>query len=630
MSNFAIVERLSESGVYPEDAQIIKLDDTHFLCAYKSGASGVLETYSTDVAHENITKIDSEGFCSGTMTTVASLISITSTYYVVAYRDGTDCTFTLFSLNENYEVTIITSTEIGFYGNYASMSKIDNHRFAVAYDAGRTDGKVRIMLIDVNYTTITAQIDLWHDYNGTYNSTLIYNDTNLLLAFLDNAGNGVLKLFPMNLSLNTIGSITASGNFNTGTITETSMIWIDEETFLLSYTDSANKGILKTIVVDTDGGIQFHITGTLEFINGGYNTRVIEITETEYIVKYRSSSQTGIFIQITITKDVAPFSHTITKGASVTYETQNTVSGDIVNIDEYSLAVFFNRIDDGTNYLSLSTFANPTLATVTTEAVTDIDIQTATGNGTITGLGYTIPTQHGVCWSTSSSPTISDSKTEEGAVSSTGAFTSSITGLSSKITYYVRAYVTNSVGTSYGDNVEFTTLRENFKVKYSIIATPIEHFVTEYSRGRKIISGEIGKSLSCIGSTSVSDYDNDASVQGYLDKQAYYKEALDGAGNETAISTATSASLVFIKNTGHVFSSSSKLGIKNEDRLLKVTINSGAIVIAALSANETIALKALKSTIAIDASDISIETVDSDGKEASGGEHLAVEFLVTQ
>jgi hypothetical protein len=45
-----------------------------------------------------------------------------------------------------------------------------------------------------------------------------------------------------------------------------------------------------------------------------------------------------------------------------------------------------------------------------------------------------------------------------GAKNSTGAFTSSITGLSSGTTYYVRAYATNSAGTVYGNQVSFTTL----------------------------------------------------------------------------------------------------------------------------------------------------------------------------
>ena len=97
-----------------------------------------------------------------------------------------------------------------------------------------------------------------------------------------------------------------------------------------------------------------------------------------------------------------------------------------------------------------------TLPTVTTQAVTNIGTTTATGNGNITDLGSTNPTQHGVCWNTTGTPTIADSNTQEGPAAATGAFTSNMTGLSSNATYYVRAYATNTAGTSYGNQVSFS------------------------------------------------------------------------------------------------------------------------------------------------------------------------------
>jgi len=96
--------------------------------------------------------------------------------------------------------------------------------------------------------------------------------------------------------------------------------------------------------------------------------------------------------------------------------------------------------------------------TVSTQAVTSITTTTATGNGNITSLGSSNPTSYGVCWNTGGTPTISDNTTNEGATSSTGAFTSNITSLNASTTYYVRAYATNLGGTSYGVQVSFTTL----------------------------------------------------------------------------------------------------------------------------------------------------------------------------
>jgi hypothetical protein len=61
-----------------------------------------------------------------------------------------------------------------------------------------------------------------------------------------------------------------------------------------------------------------------------------------------------------------------------------------------------------------------------------------------------------VCWSTATGPTTAlTTKTTDG--SGTGTFTSAITGLAASTLYYVRAYATNSAGTSYGNEVTFTT-----------------------------------------------------------------------------------------------------------------------------------------------------------------------------
>ncbi|MCQ2318932.1 MAG: hypothetical protein MJZ90_08460 [Bacteroidales bacterium] len=96
-----------------------------------------------------------------------------------------------------------------------------------------------------------------------------------------------------------------------------------------------------------------------------------------------------------------------------------------------------------------------TVATVTTNEVTEITQTTATCGGEVTSDGGAAVTARGVCWSTSQNPTVSDSHTTDG--SGTGSFTSNITGLTENTTYYVRAYATNSEGTSYGEQRSFTT-----------------------------------------------------------------------------------------------------------------------------------------------------------------------------
>jgi len=65
-------------------------------------------------------------------------------------------------------------------------------------------------------------------------------------------------------------------------------------------------------------------------------------------------------------------------------------------------------------------------------------------------------TSRGFCWNTTGDPQLTDSHIEVG--SGTGDFTGSITGLTAGTKYYVRAYATNSVGTSYATEIlEITT-----------------------------------------------------------------------------------------------------------------------------------------------------------------------------
>ena len=98
--------------------------------------------------------------------------------------------------------------------------------------------------------------------------------------------------------------------------------------------------------------------------------------------------------------------------------------------------------------------------TVTTQAVADIDTTTATGHGNITATGGENPHTRGICWNIGGTPTTGDSKSEDngGGSYGTGAFSKAMTGLTPGQLYYVRAYAINSIGTGYGNEVNFTTL----------------------------------------------------------------------------------------------------------------------------------------------------------------------------
>lgn len=120
----------------------------------------------------------------------------------------------------------------------------------------------------------------------------------------------------------------------------------------------------------------------------------------------------------------------------------------------------YNATGNSANYTNEITVSIPNavvLPTVQSTAISSLLTTSAISGGNVTADGGATVTARGVVWSTSSNPTVAlATKTVDGT--GTGIFTSNITGLTANTTYYVRAYATNSVGTSYGNEISFTTM----------------------------------------------------------------------------------------------------------------------------------------------------------------------------
>lgn len=99
----------------------------------------------------------------------------------------------------------------------------------------------------------------------------------------------------------------------------------------------------------------------------------------------------------------------------------------------------------------------PTLPAVTTGTTVADSPTSATSGGDVTDDGGgTGVSARGVCYSTSINPTTADSHTSDGT--GEGVFVSALTPLSEDTEYHARAYATNEIGTTYGEDVVFSTL----------------------------------------------------------------------------------------------------------------------------------------------------------------------------
>jgi len=210
---------------------------------------------------------------------------------------------------------------------------------------------------------------------------------------------------------------------------------------LLSWEQQVGQSSSETVPTVTTSGIT-NITGTSATGGGNITSQGSSSVEARGVCWSTSSNPT--------TSD----SHT-TDGSG-TGSFPSNITGLTANTPYYVRAYAINSV--GTAYGSQESFtttSSGTVPTVSTNSITNITETTAIGGGNVTVQGSSSVTARGVCWSTLSNPTTSDSHTTDG--SGTGSFMSNITGLIGHTPYYVRAYAINSEGTAYGDEVIFTT-----------------------------------------------------------------------------------------------------------------------------------------------------------------------------
>jgi uncharacterized protein (TIGR02145 family) len=127
---------------------------------------------------------------------------------------------------------------------------------------------------------------------------------------------------------------------------------------------------------------------------------------------------------------------------------------------------------EGTSYGENVEFTTdpPDIPTLNTLGLKSVTLTTASGGGEISNDGGLTVTARGVCWNTQGAPTIADSHSSDG--NGSGLFTSILTDLTLNTTYHIRAYATNSLGTGYGSDVEFTQMEpitDNDGNTYSIV-----------------------------------------------------------------------------------------------------------------------------------------------------------------
>ena len=177
---------------------------------------------------------------------------------------------------------------------------------------------------------------------------------------------------------------------------------------------------------------------------------------------------------------------------------------------QYYNATHWMSMSVGTGSIPIS------LPTISTTSISNLLAGAATCGGNISTDGNGTISARGVCWSTSSNPTIDlSTKTVDGT--GIGSFTSSITGLTDNTTYHVRSYATNQAGTAYGGEVGFTVGAATIGTQ---LWTTQNLNVSTYRNGDIIPKVENGQTWGSITYGAYCYYNNDsatyASIYGKL------------------------------------------------------------------------------------------------------------------
>lgn len=304
-----------------------------------------------------------------------------------------------------------------------------------------------------NYTS-DVNLNVLFNSGGTITgqdleNNLLYNNN---MTDLDSGGT---------CKTNTYISTTRVSSACTGDVTgsSTNPFVNSQSDFHLTFDVGSWTGLASPYNADPDGVTRTSSRGTFQFVTSGPTIPTVTTTTATSITTTTAASGGNVTSDggATVTAYGVCYATTANPTSPCTNDGGGTgpFTSSLTGLTQGTLYHYraFATNAQGTAYGSDLTFTTLTTATVTTTSASSITTTTASSGGTVTTDGGASVTSRGVCYATSANPT--SPCTSDG--SGTGSYTSSLTGLSPGTLYHYRAFATNSVGTSYGSDLTFTT-----------------------------------------------------------------------------------------------------------------------------------------------------------------------------
>jgi len=415
-------------------------------------SSGTFTTPTDGVAAGNV----GDALASGTIIYKGSAASITNhtgltpstVYYYKAfsydasnyYSSGSTANATTNGIDAPVATAATNLTSTGFTANWNMVAGATSYRLDVstASDFGLS------IILSENFTGFTTN-------NGSTDRS------STLDTYLQTTGWTGAAVYEM-IGYTKMGSGSAKGILTTPTIDLSG----NSGNAILTF-DLSKYGTDATIVqvFHASDGTTFSQIGSDITAPASMTTQTINITggtaNSKIMIAAKNASNYRFYLDNIIVKQEN--SAAILSGYNdLTVNTTNqVVSGLSSNTNYYYRVRAYSSSGTSINSNTITVLTSASLSTITTTVVSQIGSTTVSSGGNVTSNGGATVTGRGVCWNTTGNPTISDNLLAD-VSGGNGIFTSSITGLSPNTTYYLKAYATNIVGTSYGDVQTFTTI----------------------------------------------------------------------------------------------------------------------------------------------------------------------------
>ena len=319
--------------VQGHDTFLSKIDDTHYLCAYRgldvSVYEGVAVVFTVNTSDWTLSTGTDYRF--GTYAVGPCLSQIDATHYLCAYEAAGSAGNARVLIVNTIDWTVSSGTASVFDpdGERVYLSKIDDTHYLCAYTGTGSNGYAVVLTVNTGDWTVSNETAHVFDAALGYSPKLSQIDaTHYLCTYYGSDSNAFAVVLTVNTGDWTVSSGTAYTI--TGYGIKPDLAKMDDTHYLCSYSGSGSDGYAVVLIVDT--GDWTVTSGTAyEFdIGDGNETDLAQIDDTHYLCAYRGSSSDGYAVVLTVNTN----DWTVSNETPYEYDTDYGKNPDLAKIDD--------------------------------------------------------------------------------------------------------------------------------------------------------------------------------------------------------------------------------------------------------------------------------------------------------